>query len=122
MGFGSKKFWGSVAKIGIGFLPAGGAAMEAAKLGGELVVGELLMKDDDAKKLYRGWYKVGALLRDDDTLTNGERKTRLLERIDMDWKVFYAETPSETDLMLTFYTIVKDVQGGFEEEPTETIP
>lgn len=96
--------------------------MEAAKLGGELVVGELLMKDDDAKKLYRGWYKVGALLRDDDTLTNGERKTRLLERIDMDWKVFYAETPSETDLMLTFYTIVKDVQGGFEEEPTETIP
>lgn len=114
MGFGSKKMWGGIAKIGIGLIPGGGAAIAAAKLGGELVVGELLMKDDGEKQLYRSWYDAAATLRDMD-LPNEERRARLLGRIETDLtQENDGEPPGETDLMFNFYAVVKDVKGEFE--------
>lgn len=116
MGFGSKKMWGSLARIGLGLLPGGGTAMEAAKLGGELVIGELFLKDDEEKKMYRSWYEYGATLRDMD-LPNREKKDRLLDRISTDLSMATGEAPGETDLMFNFYMVVKDVKFDFEDTP-----
>jgi len=108
-----KKFFGSLAKIGLGLIPGGGAAIEAAKLGGELVVGQLLLQDDEEKTLYREWYELAMGLRDGEH-TNARRKELLLGRIRVDLAARDGAEPGETDLMFNFYLVVRDVKGGFE--------
>lgn len=111
-----KKLFGGLAMIGLGLIPGAGSMVSAAKLGGELVVGELLLKDDEEKEQYRGWYQLAAQLRDNNKITNSRRKALLLGRIESDLVGETGEEPSETDLMFYFYMVVRDVKGGFEVE------
>ena len=110
-----KKLFGTIGKIALGFIPGGGAVMEAAKVGGELAVGALLAGDDDEKTLYREWYKLAMGLRDGE-FTNERRKEMLLDRIRGDLAARDGIMPGETDLMFNFYMVVRDVKGGFEAE------
>ncbi len=114
-----KKLFGHLAQVGLGLLPGGNTAVAMAKLGGEIIVGELLLKDDDEKEQYRTWYWLAAALRDNDKLTNAVRKDLLLGRIESDLVAANGEVPGETDLMFYFYMIVRDVKGGFETADEE---
>jgi len=111
-----KKMFGGLAMIGLGLIPGAGSLVSAAKLGGELVVGELLLKEDEEKEKYRGWYRLAAHLRDNETLSNSRRKALLLGRIESDLVGETGQEPGETDLMFYFYMVVRDVKGGFEVE------
>lgn len=115
MGFGSKKMWGGIAKIALKVAPVPRLVSEGA----ELAVGELLLKDDEEKERYRGWYEAAKTLRDSD-LSNREKKRRLLSRIETDMTTDAGgKKPGETDLMYNFYTVVKDVKGDFEVDDAE---
>ena len=110
-----KKLFGTIGKIALGFIPGGGAIVEAAKVGGELAVGALLAGDDEERTLYREWYELAMGLRDGD-LTNERRKDLLLDTIRADLTARDGVEPGETDLMFNFYMVVRDVKGGFESE------
>jgi len=110
-----KQLFGGLAKIGLGLIPGGGAIVSAVKLGGELVVGELFLKEPEEKEQYRAWYALALALKENELLSNDRRKRLLLGRIESDLVAEHGAA-RETDLNFYFYMVVKDVKGGFETE------
>lgn len=113
-----KKLFGNIAKIAMGFVPGG----KIVEMGGDLLIGEFLMKDDKDKELYRKWYKLAKLLGEQATLqsglalTNAGRRTILESFIENSLFIETGEWPSETELGLAFFTVVNDVKGNFEDD------
>ncbi len=110
MGFGGKKFWGSVASIGLQFVPGGSVARAV----GGLVLSELLKPDSDEQGRFKQWVEFAVVLASG-LLTDDERWTALTGRVESDLEGYYGGKPKLHDVMFNASAALKEARGEFEE-------
>ena len=110
MGFGSKKFWRSVATFGLSLAP-GGAVVKA---GAGLVLSEFLKPDSEEKKRFKAWVEFAEAM-DTNPHIDGAAKWEALEsRVRDDLERYYGEEPKNHDVLFNASAALKEARREFE--------
>lgn len=115
MGLGSKRFWRSVAEIGLAVIPGGGVAVGVGKAVGGLVLSEFLKPDSEEQLRFKAWVAVAETLESNDNLTNEQKWQALVGRVTTDLELYYGEAPKSYDVMFNASAALKEARGEFVE-------
>ena len=111
MGWGGKKFWRSVAEIGLSVAP-GGALVKA---GGGLVISQFLKPDSEEQKQFKIWVEFVRVLDNNKHMTEDRLWEVLVAKVTDELEDYYGEVPKLYDIMYNASAALKEARKEFEE-------